>query len=107
MKARGVESVRSSIGNITERAIPDAEASMKSFQTRIMQAFADLYEIDQKVLDHLFDPVLATSVSASSNCVGGYLGDEVSRITDIESGIVELQVRPQSFTIEPLLDQKA
>lgn len=100
MKARGVESIRSPIGNILE---PDVEASMNDFQSRIMQAFAGLYEIDQKALDDLFNPV-ATSVLFRSNCVGGYLGDEVSRMADIKTGIVELQVRLLSFKVEPMLD---
>lgn len=94
MKARGVESVRSPIGNVAEEAVLDLEASLKIFQTRIMQAFADLYKIDQKALDNILNSVLTTSVLSCSNCVGGYLGDEVSRIANIQSGIVELQVGP-------------
>lgn len=94
MKARGVESVRSPIGNIAERAVLDVEASLKIFQTRITQAFAELYQINQKLLNSFFDPVLPTSVSSCNDCVGGYLGDEVSEISDIKSGIDELQVRP-------------
>lgn len=93
MKARGVESVRSPIGNIIEKAVPDVEANLKIFQTRITQAFAELYQVDQKVLDTLFNSVPPSSGSSCSDCVGGYLGDEVSEISDIKSGIVELQVR--------------
>lgn len=94
MKARGVESVRSPIGNITERAFTDVAASLKIFQIRITQAFADLYQIDQKSLDTLFNPALHKSVSSCGDCVRGYLGDEVREIADIKSGIAELQVRP-------------
>ena len=107
MKARGVESVRSPIGNITEMAVPNVEASLDSFQIRIMQAFAKLYKIDQKVVDNIFSPVFVEGASSCSNCVGGYLGDEISEIPDIKSGIVELQVRAPLFTIEPLLDHNA
>lgn len=107
MKARGVESVRSPIGNIVEKAVPDVEANLKIFQTRITQAFADLYQIDRKNMDTLFNSMPPTSVSSGSDCVGGYLGDEISEISDIKSGIIELQVRLPLLVIEPLLDQKA
>ena len=98
MKARGVESVRSPIGNLLEQAAPDAEANWDDLQTRIMQAFADLYKIDRKVLEDLFNS--ATSDSSCRNCVGGYLGDELSGIADIKAGIAELQVRLTSYIIE-------
>lgn len=104
ISAKGVQSVRASVGNIiTEKDVPSKETSLarsESFRPQIMQAFADLYKIDRKVLDALFNPELASSVLSCSNCVGGYLGDEVSVLSDIKPGIVELQVRNLSFANE-------
>lgn len=104
LKARGVESVRSPIGNILEQAVPDVEASWNYLQTRIMQSFADLYKIDRNVLENLFNS--ATSDSPCRNCTGGYLGDEVSRIADIKAGIAELQVRLPSYIIKVNVDRR-
>ncbi len=94
MKARGVESIRSPIGNILDKGVDDGKASSNDFQTRIMHAFANMYEIDQNVLDDLFKGEHATSMSPSGNCTVGYLADDVTSIVEIERGIAELQVRP-------------
>ncbi len=96
MKARGVESVRSPIGNILDKGVNDGKASSNDFQIRVMQAFANMYQVDQNVFDDSFNGEYATSMSPSSDCAVGYLADDVTSIAEIERGIAELQVRPPS-----------
>lgn len=99
MKARGVESVRSPIGNILGQAITDVEASLNDFRTRVIQAFANIYKINRSLLNDMFNLEPAISIPSRENCVGGYVGDEVSNIEEVKTGIVELQVRlPSSIT---------
>lgn len=100
MKARGVESVRSPIANIIREPAPGIETCLNDFQTRIIQSFANLYSIDQKVLEKLF---YSRPDADADCCVGGYLGSEMSGITDIENGVAELQVRFQTSKLQSLL----
>ena len=104
MKARGVESVPSPIGNIFEETLPATKVTLTDFKSRIISAFADLYDINPKEVADLLNPASPIRPSSGSGCVGGFLEDEVRGITDIKNGIDELQVRLFSINNSSIRD---
>lgn len=102
LKARGVESVRSPVGNVYPLGMTGAR---ELFQQKVMRAFATMYGLDTQfmgsfmnnqirgVLHHLEGYDACTPGSDQVACVAGYLDRTLVEIPEINLGIEELRVR--------------
>ena len=91
MKARGVDSVRSPVGNIHDSCAP--VGAIFDFQIRVAEAFADMYGFDKTGFSRLPDVVKVafTQPDNQNTCA-----QAMEQIQDIKSGIEELRVSLQS-----------
>lgn len=92
MKARGVESVRSPIGNVYNEPDCVVEDIVSKLQFEVVEAFSKMYKICEEGIAGITLP--GTSYSPlCSHQVSGYVNDELVRIPEIHNGIEELKVR--------------
>ncbi|MCJ1271009.1 Biotin/lipoate A/B protein ligase [Lobaria immixta] len=91
MKARGVDSVRSPVGNVYDASRHNSEDVIFAFQVGVAEAFADLYGLDTTGLAQLTDVDDTTSVESSFPYVCGYVEEDVEDIYEIKTGIQELK----------------
>ena len=103
IKARGVDSVRSPVGNVYPMLDVDATAS---FQENVVDAFCEMYGIDLSNIRRMKETKDDTVLESFADGVYGILGQEVVDMEEIRSGITELKVRTisafvQSFTPFP------
>lgn len=96
MKARGVDSVRSPVGNVYDASGHNSEDLIFAFQVGVAEAFADLYKLDTTGLAQLTDVDDTTSVEPSFPYVCGYVEEDVKDISEIKTGIQELKVKLQA-----------
>lgn len=96
MKARGVDSVRSPVGNV----FPDSKHSGGTknylFQLRVIEAFKEMYGIEEHA-SHAFSKTERSrrktgDMATGENWVAGFVGDEMAEIEEIRDGIRELKV---------------
>lgn len=92
IKARGVDSVRSPIGNVYDGVRNDVEDITSAFQLNAADAFADLYQLDQPRRSHRADVNDKTSMEAGVQYICGYVEEDVKEISEIKTGIEELKV---------------
>lgn len=93
MKARGVDSVRSPVGNVYD-VKHDSEDLIFAFQLGVADSFADLYGIDKIGLSPPTDfETDFDDKTVREPCIRGYVEEDVKDIPDIECGIKELKVR--------------
>lgn len=93
LKARGVESVRSPIGNVFDEPGNGWKSLSADFQIRVAKAFAEMYEIDWKTVSKLLEGKANPRSSPESGYICGYIEDDVRELAEIRAGIEELKVR--------------
>lgn len=97
IKARGVESVRSPIGNICEDK-KKYQQTQDKFNKCVMRAFAEMYEIDQQAW--LRFPSRTVKAHTTEAChsdpngdwATGWVGDKKVNLPEIREGIREMMV---------------
>lgn len=99
MKARGVESVRSPIGNIHNIDLSDTNDHIFDFQTQVVQAFADMHGISHSEIAQLIQGGQESFVQTRNEYALGLVGDELRNITDVATGLDELKVRLQLYSV--------
>lgn len=92
MKARGVESVRSPIGNVYEQSDHVVEDIVSKLKYDVVEAFSNMYSICEEGIAGITQPGISYS-SLCSHQISGYVNDELARIPEIQAGIEELKVR--------------
>ncbi|MCJ1346317.1 Biotin/lipoate A/B protein ligase [Peltigera leucophlebia] len=91
LKARGVESVRSPIGNVFDEPGNGWKSLSADFQIRVAKAFAEMYEIDWKTVSKLLEGKANPRSSPESGYICGYIEDDVRELAEIRAGIEELK----------------
>ena len=98
LKARGVESVRSVVGNIFTQKENDLQNSRRVFENKVIETFRNHYDMDEES-SQLFedanprDLTPETSVLHSGHAwAAGKLGIDLGSITEIREGVKELTV---------------
>jgi len=90
IKARGVDSVRSPVGNVYQDFQTDASSR---FQTRVLEAFAARYGLGDDCLN-VFELVKEQAeIQHGESWVCGSLDDSMANLPEIQAGMRELQVR--------------
>ena len=89
IKARGVESVRSPVGNILSRPTSPVKSTVHAFQDEIVKAFAETYDININLEDGLLD---SAELSSIGDGVAGCLDVSVAELPEIQSGMQEMKV---------------
>lgn len=95
IKARGVESVRSSIGNIRQGLIVQASKYRSGFQRSVIKQFQELYGIKGPHVPLAFRDKVHDGeilVDADGEWISSSIGDEFNSIDEVKAGIKELQV---------------
>ncbi|MCJ1360177.1 MAG: Biotin/lipoate A/B protein ligase [Icmadophila ericetorum] len=105
LKARGVESVRSPVGNVYPLGMAGAR---ESFQKNVMRSFAIMYGLDTKFMASFEDneikitPYSALSATGEGPfCVAGTIDEGIAEIPDIKSGVAELRSLDWIYTQSP------
>ena len=89
MKARGVESVRSPIGNVYPADVIDAS---RPLEQHIFRAFAEMYGLSEDFINKFTLPDTDDHFACGEAWVAGYLTDALGEIPEVQSGIKELRV---------------
>ena len=103
ISAKGVESVRSPVGNafLVPLSEPQRSAAMLDFALRIVKRFLSLHHIENGNLDLLRDPIksnqppVRTTIDYDLGTNGrmlGWLGDDVLEAPEIQGGVETLKV---------------
>jgi len=92
IKARGVESVRSPIGNIYGESEMSHQTFNEMFQTKVIKAFHEMYKIDRKAWEGNPAPQSELCSDGKGDYVRGLLGHELENVEEIQAGIEELKV---------------
>ena len=97
IKARGVESVGSSIGNVYPTPKSSSQGYSKSFMTNVVEEFVHLYKIVTP--DRLFQSMYSRlardgdmKVDRNGEWIISRVGDDLNGINEIREGTEELQV---------------
>ena len=93
LKARGVDSVRSSVGNVYEIYRPNAATR---FQRLVAEAFVSHYRLERECLDTFYNSERTRDIQLGPDWVCGSLDESVAEISHIHSSMNELQVRFQT-----------
>lgn len=93
IKARGVESVRSPVGNIRQVDTEKTCDITTDFEYLVVDAFAAMYGISGDVLAPLRVKGQGNFIQSSGECVLGLIGDELTGVKEINLGMSELKVR--------------
>ncbi|KAM0795072.1 hypothetical protein BDR22DRAFT_883207 [Usnea florida] len=95
IKARGVESVRSRIGNIYSHPETSTLQFAKSFQMQVMKTFTELYRV--KKGDHILSFMALEpndgeiSSDADGEWTAGFVGEALKGVDEVRNGINELK----------------
>ena len=94
IKARGVESVRSVIGNVYHEPDISSMSYNKGFQAQVIKTFTNVYGISERANPIVLEGKLrGESISSSGNeWASGWIGQELESITEIRNGIEEMKV---------------
>ena len=96
IKARGVESVRSPVGNVHVKSNTSASMLNRDFQMEVINSFAKLYAIEvpiHSVFSGQSDRNEAEILSDEGDgWAAGYVGKELDNVDEVRNGIEELQV---------------
>ncbi|MCJ1379459.1 Biotin/lipoate A/B protein ligase [Xylographa soralifera] len=90
LRARGVDSVRSPVGNVYADFQSDASSR---FQSHVLASFATLYGLGPDCLAGFEQAGERSELQQGPNWVCGSLDDSLESIPEIHSGIKELQAR--------------
>lgn len=95
MKARGVDSVRSPVGNIHNVGADGklGHVHVDMFKFLVVDAFAAMYGIPPSALAPLRTMKQDNPIQTGSECVYGIVGDQLDGLSEIQSGMEELKVR--------------
>ena len=93
MKARGVDSVRSPIANITDYKQQEGGLTVSTFQRQIIDAFLQMYNLDVNKAS-IFPEMSAflTELGDDNSCASGVVDDTLLEIPEIAKGVQEIQV---------------
>ena len=98
LKARGVESVRSPVGNIFSLSDPiNRSRRQHELELGILQAFVEMYNVSHKSLEAFqhgglsWDPA-HSDFHSDELWAAGYLGEDLKDIPEISDGVAELKV---------------
>jgi lipoate-protein ligase A len=94
IKARGVESVRSPIGNVHHEPEISSMSYNKGFQAQVINRFMDMYGISERANPIVLGEKLrGESIRSSGNeWTSGWVDQELEGITEIRDGIEEMKV---------------
>ena len=94
IKARGVESVRSPIGNVHHEPKVSSISYNNEFQSQVINAFTQLYGISERANPIALDEKPGGELlhDSADEWAAGWVGPELKRITGIQAGIEELKV---------------
>ena len=94
IKARGVESVRSSISNVDLETKSSSHDYNKRFEIDVIKAFQKLYNIENQAVPHIVHSQHdgEVQVDADGECCTSRVGDECNSIDEVREDIKELQV---------------
>ena len=95
LKARGVESVRSPVGNVVSVGQNTKTNVREDFQVKVIEAFCDLYNIDPECINSFREPHSSNEYSrfrSGRSWAVGQLQDDVEHAPEIAEGIRELKV---------------
>ena len=92
IKARGVESVRSPIGNVHTETEISRQAYIDRFRTEVIRAFAKTYQVDERAWTNFPDPSEELRNDDHGEWTVGWLGHNVEDIDEICNGVKELKV---------------
>ena len=96
IRARGVESVRSSTGNVFKKSIRTTPVHNELFQTQVIRAFQELYGIESSNYGLCFGKTGIRDgdmyLDGDGKCVTSCVGHDFYNIDEVREGIKELQV---------------
>ena len=96
IRARGVESVRSSTGNVFMKSIRTTPIHNELFQTQVIRAFQELYGIESSNYGLCFGKTGIRDgdmyLDGDGKCVTSCVGHDFYNIDEVREGIKELQV---------------
>ena len=90
VKARGVDSVRSPVGNAYTEAQSDAVAK---FTKDVLDEFCTMHGLDMSLPQKLVSQKQASSLETFDRSVYGWLGGELAEVPEVCAGMEELKVR--------------
>ncbi|MCJ1246028.1 Biotin/lipoate A/B protein ligase [Trapelia coarctata] len=88
IKARGVDSVRSPVGNVYEGFQPDASSR---FQAHVLEAFASRYGLGDDCMSAFQKAKARAEMQHGGGWVCGSLDDSIASLPEIQAGMGELQ----------------
>lgn len=99
IRARGVDSVRSPIGNIHGESAISHQTFNHSFMKAVIKAFQHMYNIDTGVSGNT--SVLQTGLRYDDRAdfATGGVGHELEKVEEIDAGIRELKVLSSTFVV--------
>ena len=94
LKAKGVESVRSSISNVDLQTKSSSHSYNKLFEIDVIKAFQKLYNMKNQGVPHIVHSPHdgEVQIDADGEWVTSRVGDEYNNIDEVREGIKELQV---------------
>jgi len=99
IKARGVESVRSPIGNIHADIQESHSEYARQFRIEVVRKFAEMYEIDKRAWTELPGQKEDLRSDGKGEWAAGWVGNDLGKIKEIDHGVEELKASTQ-FTRE-------
>lgn len=93
LKARGVESVRSPIGNVLDEPGIGWKSLNADFQIQIAKAFAKMYNLDGETVPRLLKAGANSRSMPENGYICGYVENDARELAEIAAGIEELKVR--------------
>ena len=88
IKARGVESVRSPIGNVFSKGTEEEQAR---FHGEIVREFARMYRINDDIVTPLIEGSNMARVRVGNECCYGEIDEEL--VNEVKNGVEEMKVR--------------
>lgn len=92
MKARGVESVRSPIGNVYHTPAVTEDRHNKDFQMKVIKHFVKMYGISDRARELLSSPDDSRRLHADGDWVSGFVDESLSDVAEIGEGMEEMKV---------------
>ncbi|KAL2041239.1 hypothetical protein N7G274_006184 [Stereocaulon virgatum] len=93
IKARGVESVRSPIGNVHHEPEISSMSYNMGFQAQVIETFMDMYGISERANPIVLEGDLREEsiLSSGNEWASGLVGQELEGITEIQDGVEEMR----------------
>jgi len=102
MKARGVESVRSPIGNVHATPTMSDDRHNADFQTQVVKKFVETYGISDQALELGNTPDKLQELRSDGEWATGYVDENLADVVEIGEGMDEMKVghsrKVQGFT---------